>query len=64
MKNNELKKLTKEIGRIPTECEIKCILQYGRTKDCKCLNCGKLTWYFNQCDKCNTEMIQHAKSMY
>lgn len=57
-------KYIKEIGREPTEQEVEAIRQYGFNSKSKCLDCGRRTYYFNQCDKCNEQMIAYAKVQY
>ncbi len=53
-----------DIEREATEQEKKCIKDYGQDMQQKCLDCGKPTYYFNQCEKCNEDMITRAKIMY
>lgn len=57
-------KIRKDIKREPTELEKKCIKQYGQKLDQKCLDCGTPTYYFNQCERCNEQMIAFAKIQY
>jgi len=45
------------------ENEDKALKQYPQKKGNKCLGCGIKTRYFNQCMKCNEEMIAEAKMM-
>lgn len=56
--------IRKDIKLPPTESEIQAMKQWGQDIEQKCLDCGKPTYYFNQCDDCNQNMIAQAKVMY